>query len=119
MTEIDTRDFLTRLRGEVNKGLRIVHIRSREAYDGLKIKNEIRRLRKKKADATLEMGSAIYRTFKHAGRINEGSILEKCGQINAIEDDVAVCEEKLRLLHENTQKSLGSLKALSKPKTES
>lgn len=116
MKEIDTRDILSRLKDGLNTGLRVVNIRSKEAYDSIKIKNEIRGLRKRRSRKVFDMGSTIYRTYKHKGNVNEDIIMEKCSEIEGIENSIADWENKLELVHLNARKALGSLKALSKPR---
>lgn len=112
---LDTRDLYGRLKSGVNKSLRIVNIRSKEAYGTILIKNRLRTLKKRKRDTTLEMGNSIYRSYKYKGEVNEDSIVIKCAEIENIEREMDKCEEELRLVHLNAQKALGSLKALAKP----
>ena len=117
MSEItDSRDMLSRFKDGLNKGLRIVNIRSKEAYDALKIKNTIRQLSKRRTDAILDMGNSIYRSYKHKGTVNGDNIESKCSDIEKIEKEIEDWEEKLRLVHEEANKVLGSVKALEKPK---
>lgn len=117
MAEImDTRDILNRFKDGLNKGLRIVNIRSKEAYDTLKIKNSIRQLARRRRDTVLDMGNAIYRSYKHKGSINGESIQARCAEIERIEGEIEDWEEKLRLVHLNARKALGSVRALAKPR---
>ena len=115
MQEIDTRDILSKLKDGLTTGLRVVNIRSKEAYDSIKIKNEIRGLRKLRSRKVFDMGGTIYRTYKHKGNVNEEIIMEKCSEIEGIENSIADWEKKLEIVHLNAKKALGSLKALSKP----
>lgn len=116
MTNIpDTRALYSRLISGVNKGLRIVNIRSREVYDSIIIKNRLKSLTKRRRDTTLEMGNTIYRSFKYKRRINQDSIKVKCAEIENIELEIDKWEEELKLVHMDAQKALGSLKALAKP----
>ena len=117
MSEIlDTRDILNKFKDGINKGFRIVNIRSKEAYDTLKIKNTIRQLAKKRRDTVLDMGYTIYRSYRYKGRIN-GDILEaKCADSDKIEREISDWEEKLRLVHLNARKALGAVKALARPR---
>ena len=112
---LDTREFYSRLKSGVNKGLRIVNIRSKEAYGSIIIKSRLRSLKKTRRDTTLEMGNTIYRSFKYKGEINQDSIKAKCAEIENIEREMDKWEEELRLVHVEAQKVLGSLKALAKP----
>jgi|GEM_PF-1066171 len=111
----DTRDLYGRLKSGVNKGLRIVNIRSKEAYGTILIKNRLRSLKKKRRDSALDMGNTVYRSYKYKGELNQDSIMVKCAEIDNIEREMDKCEEELRLVHLNAQKALGSLKALAKP----
>lgn len=112
----DTRDILTIFKDGVNKGLRIINIRSKEAYDALKIKNALRQLDRRRRDALFDMGSIVYRTFKHTGKVVEETIGARCGEIEKIEAEIEEWEERLRLVHVNARKALGSVKALAKPR---
>lgn len=117
MAEInDSSDLLSKLREGFSKGLRIVNIRSKEAYDTLKIKNQIQRLRRKRRRSIEDVGNAVYRMFKHSNKFNEESIRTKCTDISTIEDEIDEREEELRIVHINAQKELGNLKSLAKPK---
>jgi hypothetical protein len=116
MAEInETSDLLTKLRDGLNKGLRIVNIRSKEAYETLKIKNQIQKLTKKRRRNIEDVGNAVYRMFKHNNKFNEDSIRLKCMDISTIEDEIEEREEELRVVHLNAQKELGNLKQLAKP----
>lgn len=112
---LDTRDLYGRLKSGVNKGLKIVNIRSKEAYGTILIKNRLRSLKKKRRDSALDMGNTVYRSYKYKGQINQDSIMVKCAEIEEIERMMDECEEELRHVHLNAQKALGSLKALAKP----
>ena len=112
---LDTRDLYGRLKSGVNKGLKIVNIRSKEAYGTILIKNRLRSLKKRRRDCALDMGNTVYRSYKYKGEINQDSIMVKCAEIEEIAHKMDECEEELRLVHLNAQKALGSLKALAKP----
>jgi predicted mannosyl-3-phosphoglycerate phosphatase (HAD superfamily) len=113
---LDTTDLLTRIKEGVSKGVRIVNIRSKEAYETLKIKGEIQSLNKQRRKAIEDLGSSVYRLFKHKNSISEESIKTKCIEIAKIEERIGESEEQLRLVHENAQKELGKLKAIAKPR---
>ena len=116
MAEInETSDLFTKLRYGLNKGLRIVNIRSKEAYETLKIKNQIQKLTKKRRRNIEDVGNAVYRMFKHNNKFNEESIRLKCMDISSIEDEIEERQEELRVVHLNAQKELGNLKSLAKP----
>lgn len=116
MAEInEASDLITKLRYGLNKGLRIVNIRSKEAYETLKIKNQIQKLTKKRRRNIEDVGNAVYRMFKHNNKFNEESIRLKCMDISSIEDEIEGREEELRMVHLSAQKELGNLKSLAKP----
>ena len=111
----ETKGMFDAVRGGITRGLRIVNIRSREAYDALKIRNRIRELNARRQNAVLDMGNSIYRSYKHKGQISADVAREKCEAIERIDAEIISCEEELILIHSNAQKALGSLKALSGP----
>jgi len=111
----DASDFFSKLKQGVNKGIRIVNIRSKEAYETLRIKNQIQSLNKQRRNALEELGNAVYRMFQHKNGFNEEGIKARCMEIERIEDEIEESQERLRIVHENAQKSLGKLKALAKP----
>jgi hypothetical protein len=116
MAEVnETSDLFTKLRYGLNKGLRIVNIRSKEAYETLKIKNQIQKLSKKRRRNIEDVGNAVYRMFKHNNKFNEESIRLKCMDISSIEDEIEGREEELRMVHLSARKELGNLKSLAKP----
>ena len=116
MSDNTDRDLLTVFKDGLNKGLRIINIRSKEAYDVLKIRNMLRRLDRRRKEAVFDMGSTVFRTFKHTGKIVEDTIGAKCAEIEKIEAEIGEWEERLELVHSNAKKALGSLKALAKPR---
>lgn len=111
----DTKGMFDTVRGGISKGIRIVNIRSREAYDALRIKNRIRELNARRQNAVLDLGSSIYRSYKHKGQISVDVAREKCEAIEKIDAEIISCEEELILIHSNARKALGSLKALTGP----
>lgn len=116
MAEInETSDLFAKLRYGLNKGLRIVNIRSKEAYETLKIKNQIQKLRKKRRRNIEDVGNAVYRMFKHNNKFNEEILTSKCMDISSVEDEIEERQEELRVVHLNAQKDLGNLKQLAKP----
>jgi predicted patatin/cPLA2 family phospholipase len=107
--------FFNKFKEGLNRGIRIVNVRSKEAYDTVLIRNRIRSLKKRRTDSVLEMGNMIYRTFKYKGRINQDTVKTKCADIENIEREIEKCEEELNIVHINADKALGSVKALAKP----
>jgi len=108
--------FFSKIKEGLNRGIRIVNVRSKEAYDTVLIKNRIRSLKKRRTDSVLEMGNMICRTFKYKGKINQDIIETKCADIENIEREIEKCEEELKIIHLNAEKALGSVKALVKPR---
>lgn len=114
--ERDDRDLLTIFKDGVGKGLRVLNIRSKEAYDTLRIKNSVRQLERRKRQAIYDMGAALYRTYKHTGKVVEETVAAKSADIDKIESEIDERRQELENVHLNAEKALGSLKALSKPR---
>jgi hypothetical protein len=114
--ETEDRDLLTIFKDGIGRGLRVLNIRSKEAYDTLRIKNTIRQLDRRRREAVYDMGAAVYRTFKHTGKVVEDTVSARCGDIDKIEAEIEEWREKLRLVHVNARKALGSVMALAKPR---
>ncbi len=114
--EREERDLLTIFKDGVNKGLRVINIRSREAYDTLKIKNTIGALERRRKDALFDMGASVYRTFKHTGKVAPETVGARCADIDRIETEIETWRENLRLVHVNAKKALGTVTALAKPR---
>jgi hypothetical protein len=114
--ETEDRDLLTVFKDGIGRGLRVLNIRSKEAYDTLRIKNTIRQLDRRRREAVYDMGAAVYRTFKHTGKVVEDTVSARCGDIDKIEAEIEEWREKLRLVHVNARKALGSVMALAKPR---
>lgn len=108
-------DLLGKLRIGLSRGLRIVNVRSKEAYDVIKIRNEIGGKEKNKRMLIQDLGNSVFRIYKHKGSFNEESIKTKCNQLVEIEDEIEELNREIHLVHENALKELGKLKALSKP----
>lgn len=116
MSEMSEAKYLfNKFKDGVNRGLRILNVRSKEAYDTVLIRNRIRSLRKRRSDTVLEMGNMLYRTFKYKGIINSEIVETKCKDIESIEIEIEKCEQELEFIHINADKALGSVKALVKP----
>ena len=113
--DFQSADLMGKLRIGITKGLRIVNVRSKEAYDVLKIKNEIGGKEKYKKNLIQDLGNAVLRIYKHKGNFSEESIKSKCTQLLDVEKEIEELGEKIKLVHENALKELGKLKALGKP----
>ena len=111
----ETKYLFNKFKAGVNRGLRILNVRSKEAYDTVLIRNRIRSLRNRRSDSVLEMGNMLYRTFKYKGIINSEIVETKCKDIESIEKEIEKCEQELEFIHINADKALGSVKALVKP----
>lgn len=114
--EREERDLLTIFKDGISQGLRVLNIRSKEAYDTLKIKNTIRQLERRRREAVYDLGASVYRTFKHTGKVVEDTVAARCADIDRIESEIEGWNENLELVHMNAQKALGSVKALAKPR---
>jgi hypothetical protein len=114
--ESDNRDLLTVFKDGLGRGLRVLNIRSKEAYDTLRIKNSMRQLERQKRQAVYEMGAALYRTYKHTGKVVEETVAAKSADIDRIESEIEKQRQELEFVHTNAEKALGSLKAIAKPK---
>ena len=108
-------DFITKIKGGLNKGLRVVNIRSREFLDAVKIKNKIGSHKKKKKQVISEVGEAVYKMFVQKNQFDEERIREKCREVSRVEQEIKDFEEELEIVHTNARKELGKLKAISKP----
>ncbi|MEM7009379.1 MAG: hypothetical protein AAF462_09630 [Thermodesulfobacteriota bacterium] len=116
MSEIsETRYIFNKVKEGVSRGLKIFNVRSKEAYDSVVVKNRIRNLKKRREETVLQMGNAVYRTYKYKGTINQEIIESKCVDIENIEKEIEKCEQELEFIHLNADKELGSVKALVKP----
>lgn len=117
--ERDDRDLLTMFRDGVGRGLRVLNIRSREAYDTVRIKNSVRQLESRKRQAIYDMGATVYRTYKHTGKVVEDTVAAKSAEIDKIESAIEERRRELELVHSNAAKALGSVKALAGPRVAS
>ena len=113
--DITSADLLGKLRLGLSRGLRIVNVRSKEAYEVMKIRNEIGGKGKYKKKLIQELGQSVFRLYKHKESINEESIKSKCNQLTDLENEIEELNKRINLVHENALKELGKLKALSKP----
>ncbi len=111
----ESSDILGKFRSGLNRGLHIVNVRSKEAYDVLMTKNQIQGKNRGKRKLLEELGSAVYRTYKHKGNINEQSIKNKCESILKVESEIDELNDQIEFIHENALKELGKLKAITKP----
>jgi len=114
---VESSDLFNKLKIGINKGLRIVNVRSKEAYVTLKYKNDIQGKNRYKKKLIEELGNTVFRTFKHKGSLNEDGIKSKCASIVEVETEIEDMHEQIRLVHENAQKELGKLKAITKPES--
>ncbi len=116
--EISHQGFLSMVKDRLNKGLRIVNIRSRETVDALKVKRNIVSSRKKRGRLILELGEFTFSMFQQKGEFDEAQLRDKCKEIARIDQEISDLEKQLELIHENARKQLGELKAISKPATQ-
>lgn len=113
--DIASADLMGKLRIGLSKGLRIVNVRSKEAYVVIKIRNEISGKEKHKKRLIQDLGQSVFRLYKHKESFNEDSIKSKCNQLSDLENEIEELNKQINLVHENALKELGKLKALSKP----
>ncbi len=113
--DVASADLLGKLRIGLSKGLRIVNVRSKEAYEVIKIRNEIGGKEKYKKKLIQELGQSVFRLYKHKESFNEEGIKSKCSQLTDLESEIEELNKEINLVHENALKELGKLKALSKP----
>ncbi len=111
----DNSDILSVLKNSISKGLRVVNIRSKEAYGTVKIKNRISNNKRKQLKAIKQLGESVYKMFKLKDSFNNESLRNKCVEITKIEQEHTDMEEELKVLHESALYELGKLKAISKP----
>lgn len=108
-------DVLSKIKSGLNKGLRVVNIRSKEVFDTVKIKNKMQGHKRKRKKSVSDIGEVVFKMFKHKDSFDEESIRTKCTEVAKIEQEIQGFEEELRLVHLNAQKELGKLKAITKP----
>lgn len=108
-------DILSKIKSGFNRGLRVVNIRSKEAYDTVKLKNKLQSHKRKKGKEIKEIGEVVFKMFKTKDEFDIDSIKSKCVEAAKIEQEILDIEEELRLVHENAKKELGKLKAIAKP----
>ncbi len=108
-------DILSKIKSGLNKGLRVVNIRSKEAYDTVKLKNKLQAHKRKKGKEIKEVGEFVFKQFKTKDEFDSESIKARCIEVAKVEQEVSDLEEELRLVHENARKELGKLKAITKP----
>lgn len=114
----ENEDFVTKVKTGLNKGLRVVNIRSREVLDTVKIKKKISSGKKKKRQALADVGESVYKMFVQRDQFNEERLREKCREVAKVDQEIKDLEDELEVVHTNAQKELGKLKAISKPGTE-
>ena len=112
----DDKDALTKIKMGLDKGIRVVSIRSKEVYETLVIKNKLQSKKKLLNKEKKLIGDAVYQMFKVQDKFDTDVIRANCVQIAKIEQEISDMEEELKLVHLNAQKKLGELKAITKPK---
>ena len=108
-------DVLSKIKVGLSRGLRVVNIRSKEAYDSLLIKNKIQKHKRKFKNNSNQLGERVYLMFKNRNEFNLDEIKNKCVDIAKIDQEIKDFEEELKLIHLNAKKELGNLKAITKP----
>lgn len=109
-------DFITKVKESLNKGLRVVNIRSKEVYESVKIKKKISSHNSNRDKQISELGETVYKMFSQRGEFNEEKVREACRQVARTEQEIKDFEDELEMVHQNAKKELGKLKAISKPK---
>ena len=112
----DERDALTKIKMGLDKGIRVVSIRTKEVYDTVVIKNRLQSKNKYLKKEKNLIGESVYQMFKVKDKFDVDQIRAKCVEIAKIEQEISDMHEELKLVHYNAQKKLGELKAIAKPK---
>ncbi len=108
-------DILTMIKNSLDRGIRVINIKSKEVYGVVRVKNKIQGNRRRIKRYTSELGEAAYKMYKLRDSFDLENLKAKCTEIIKAEQEIQDFEEELKALHINAQTELGKLKAISKP----
>jgi hypothetical protein len=109
-------DLFDKVKQGVDKGILIVSVRSKEAFDTVKLKSQIGDLRRRRRNALEDLGNAVYEMFRSDKSFDEEKIGAKCEMIAGLDGQIRGYEEQLMLIHIRAEETLSRPKALQKPK---
>ena len=110
-------DFLKRLKKEINKGITVVSVKSKELVDTAKINNQIEELTDKCNQTLMEIGQLVYQMSLANGETvdavddeaanQETQIAAKCQLVTELNQQIEEKELELKKLKSDTQETLG------------
>lgn len=95
-------EFFKRIKREIDKGITVVSVKSKELIDNAKLNTEIADLNDQRKQTLMAIGEIVYLMSQQPEFDGEGAITEKCKRVAEVEQRIAACELELRKLRPET-----------------
>ncbi|HYH03868.1 MAG TPA: zinc-ribbon domain-containing protein [Bacillota bacterium] len=100
-------ELFKRIKQEIDKGITVVSVKSKELIDAARINTQIAELNESKSQTLKEIGVIVYRMSCDKEFKGDGEIAEKCRLVGELEQQIEEKELELKKLHTDTQEAIG------------
>lgn len=88
-------DFIEKLAGDIDKGIKAISSKGKEIVDSAKLKGELREVQSAIQSRYAELGKCVYE-MNNIGHLNEESIKLNCADIKGLYNKITEIEESIR-----------------------
>lgn len=100
-------DFIKKMQKEIDKGINVATVKSKEFLNSAKLWTDIWSLREDKRQAFEEIGQAVYRMSQDKNFNGAGLIREKCERVASCEAQLSAKETALQRKRQQTEERRG------------
>lgn len=100
-------ELFKRIKQEIDKGITVVSVKSKEIIDTARINTQIAELNESKNQILKEIGTIVYRMSCDKEFNGDGEIAEKCRLVSELVQQIEEKELELKKLHTDSQEAIG------------
>lgn len=100
-------ELFKRIKQEIDKGITVVSVKSKEILDSAKINTQIAELEDSKNQLLREIGEVVCKMSRNPDYNGDGAIAEKCRMVSDLEQQIEMKELELKKLRTDTQEAIG------------
>ena len=102
-------ELFKRIKQEIDKGITVVSVKSKELIDTARINTQIAELNESKDQILKEIGTIVYQMSCDKEYKGDGEIAEKCRLVSELVQQIEEKELELKKLHIDSQEAIGKI----------
>ncbi len=102
-------EFIQRIKKELDKGINIINVKSKEIIETIRINNQIGNLNDQKHRIFEEIGQIVYKMSQAKEYDGTDAIKDKCRQLTELEAEIANKEVELTNIGFETKEAYGKI----------